>query len=350
MTIKTLKDLFIHMLSDMYNAEKQITRALPKMARAASEPQLADAFKAHLEQTHGQIERIDKIVDVTKDVRLKRIKCVGMEGIIEEGQEIIDSVEKGPLCDAGLIGAAQKVEHYEIATYGTLSAMAKQLGYREAEQLLNETLKEEKDTDSKLSRLAAKQASQKPQANAAVAKTTASKSAGAKKAANTKPAASKSAGMSKTTTAKPAANKPAAKTQTGKTAARKPTVTQKTATAKSTATKPTPTATKTAAAPKGVINGMMNRSGVTQAEAGRPAANKAADPKITPTKTAASKSTASKTVAKTNATKATANKSASARSATSKTSVTKASNAKKPAAKSNTTNPASKTTKKTNKK
>lgn len=343
MTIKTLKDLFIHMLSDMYNAEKQITRALPKMARAASEPQLADAFKAHLEQTHGQIERIDKIVDVTKDVRLKRIKCVGMEGIIEEGQEIIDSVEKGPLCDAGLIGAAQKVEHYEIATYGTLSAMAKQLGYREAEQLLNETLKEEKDTDSKLSRLAAKQASQKPQANAAVSKTTASKSAGAKKAANTKPAASKSAGTSKATTAKPTASKPAAKTQTCKTAARKPAVTQKTATAKSTATKP-------AVAPKGVINGMMNRSGVTQAEAGRPAANKAADPKITPTKTAASKSTASKTVAKTNATKATANKSASARSTTSKTSVTKASNAKKPAAKSNTTKPASKTTKKTNKK
>ncbi|NKG30469.1 ferritin-like domain-containing protein [Erwinia rhapontici] len=157
MTIKTLEDLFIHELSDVYSAEKQISRALPKMARAATDEQLVAAFKLHLEETRGQIERIDQLVEITDGVKIKRMKCHALEGLVEEAQEIIDSVEAGPVRDAGLIGAAQKVEHYEIATYGTLSALATKLGYKEAAQLLNETLQEEKDKDDKLTAIAQQQ-------------------------------------------------------------------------------------------------------------------------------------------------------------------------------------------------
>lgn len=154
MQIKTAQDLFVHLLSDTYSAEKQITRALPKLARAASDEKLVQAFKAHLEETHGQIERIDKVVESVPELKLRRIKCVAMEGLIEEGQEVIDEIEKGPVRDAGLIAAAQKVEHYEIAAYGTLCTLADQLGYTEAKQLLGETLEEEKSTDGKLTTIA----------------------------------------------------------------------------------------------------------------------------------------------------------------------------------------------------
>lgn len=153
MAIKTIEDLFIHELSDIYSAEKQLTKALPRLARAAANPALAAAFEAHLEETNGQIERIDRVVDVL-GIRLKRIKCAAMEGLVEEGKEIIDSIEAGPLRDAALIGGAQKVEHYEIAAYGTLAAIAKQLGYRDALPLLLSTLEEEKATDEKLTLLA----------------------------------------------------------------------------------------------------------------------------------------------------------------------------------------------------
>ena len=156
MAIKTLVDLFIHDLSDVYSAEKQITRALPKMARAASDESLKAAFEAHLEETRGQIERLDQIVEKTDELRIRRMKCHALEGLVEEAQEIIDSVEAGPVRDAGLIGAAQKVEHYEIATYGTLAAMAKRLGFDEAAKLLAETLQEEKATDEKLNMIAEK--------------------------------------------------------------------------------------------------------------------------------------------------------------------------------------------------
>jgi len=156
MAIKTLVDLFIHDLSDVYSAEKQITRALPKMARAATDASLKEAFEAHLEETRGQIERLDQIVEKTEELRIRRMKCHALEGLVEEAQEIIDSVEAGPVRDAGLIGAAQKVEHYEIATYGTLTAMAKKLGFDEAAKLLAETLQEEKATDEKLNVLAEK--------------------------------------------------------------------------------------------------------------------------------------------------------------------------------------------------
>ncbi|MGE8703658.1 MAG: ferritin-like domain-containing protein [Achromobacter sp.] len=156
MSQKTLKDLFIHELSDIYSAEKQLARALPKMARAATDPTLAEAFTTHLEETRGQIERIDKIVEGA-DFRLKRIKCAAMEGLVEEGKDVIEDVEEGPVRDAALIAAAQKVEHYEIASYGTLCTFAKQLGETEALTLLKETLAEEKATDEKLSMLALKQ-------------------------------------------------------------------------------------------------------------------------------------------------------------------------------------------------
>jgi ferritin-like metal-binding protein YciE len=153
MTAKTLKDLFIHSLSDVYSAEKQLTKALPKLARASTSPQLKQAFETHLEETNGQIERIDRVVQAS-ELRLKRIKCVAMEGLVEEGQEQIDEIEKGPVLDAALIGAAQKVEHYEIATYGTLAALARKLGYDDALKLLLETLEEEKATDKKLTEIA----------------------------------------------------------------------------------------------------------------------------------------------------------------------------------------------------
>lgn len=160
---KTIDDLFIHMLSDIYSAEKQLTKALAKLSRAASDPKLSDAFKTHLEETHGQVERIDQVVDVC-GIRLKRMKCVAMEGLIEEGAELIDEIEKGPVLDAGLVAAAQKVEHYEIAAYGSLCAIGKQLGFTEGVKLLQATLEEEKATDLKLSEFAAKAGNEKAKA------------------------------------------------------------------------------------------------------------------------------------------------------------------------------------------
>jgi len=153
MAVKNIEELFIHELSDIYSAEKQLTKALPRLARAADAEELSAAFETHLEETNGQIERIDQVVEVL-GIKLKRIKCAAMEGLVEEGKEVIDSIDKGPLRDAALIGGAQKVEHYEIAAYGTLCALAKQLGYDEAITLLKETLEEEKATDEKLTMLA----------------------------------------------------------------------------------------------------------------------------------------------------------------------------------------------------
>ena len=153
MSIKTLEELFVHDLSDIYSAEKQLTKALPKMARAATNPALIRAFEAHLEETLTQVERIDQMVEVT-GIKLKRIKCAAMEGLAEEAKDAIEEIEKGPVLDAALIGAAQKVEHYEIATYGTLVALARQLGYRKIDGLLQSTLDEEKAADQKLTALA----------------------------------------------------------------------------------------------------------------------------------------------------------------------------------------------------
>jgi ferritin-like metal-binding protein YciE len=161
MSIKTLNDLFIHALSDVYNAEKQLTKALAKLARAADHEDLVNAFKTHLDETLGQIERLDKLVESTTDVRIKRIKCLAMEGLVKEGEEMIDGIDAGPVRDAGLIAAAQKIEHYEIATYGTLCALAEKLDYTLARQLLGQTLDEEKNADKKLTLIAQKKLTSK---------------------------------------------------------------------------------------------------------------------------------------------------------------------------------------------
>lgn len=152
MPVKTVADLFIHELSDTYSAEKQMTRSLPKMARAAADPQLAQAFEDHLEETRGQVERIDQIVEIL-GIKLKRIKCAAMEGLVEEGNDLIQEIDKGPVLDVALIGAAQRVEHYEIASYNTLVLLATKLGHTKALPLLKASLAEEVATDQKLGTL-----------------------------------------------------------------------------------------------------------------------------------------------------------------------------------------------------
>ena len=148
-----LQELLVEELKDLYSAENQIIKALPRMARAAATPQLRRAFELHLRETRGQVKRLDRIGRML-DVKLTGKKCHGMAGLIEEGKEIIqDGFEESAL-DAGLIGAAQKVEHYEIAAYGTARAHARMLGYRDVGKLLQETLDEEGATDKKLTQLA----------------------------------------------------------------------------------------------------------------------------------------------------------------------------------------------------
>jgi ferritin-like metal-binding protein YciE len=153
MALKTLHDLFVHELRDIYNAEKQLLKALPKMAKAAASEKLQEGFEEHLEQTRGQVERLEQIFEQL-EVSSRGPKCAAMEGLIEEGSDMIDEKAEDAVKDAGLIVSAQKVEHYEIATYGSLVTFARQLGLTEAESLLQETLDEEKETDAKLSELA----------------------------------------------------------------------------------------------------------------------------------------------------------------------------------------------------
>lgn len=154
MNMKSIEDIFIHLLSDTYSAEKQLTRALAKLAREASSETLSSAFKTHLEETRMQIERLDQIINEASGLKLKRIKCIAMEGLIDEANEVIENTDKGEIRDVALIAAAQKVEHYEIASYGTLATLAAQLDLTDAVTLLTETLEEEKATDLKLTDLA----------------------------------------------------------------------------------------------------------------------------------------------------------------------------------------------------
>lgn len=165
MQIKSVEDIFIHLLSDTYSAEKQLTKALSKLSRSAYSDKLTAAFQSHLDETHGQIERIAQVVDSEDGLKLKRIKCAAMEGLIEEANEVIESTNKNEVRDAALIAAAQKVEHYEIASYGTLVTLAEQLGYKKAAKLLKETLEEEKATDVKLTDLAFNNVNKKAQDN-----------------------------------------------------------------------------------------------------------------------------------------------------------------------------------------
>jgi ferritin-like metal-binding protein YciE len=148
-----LEELLVDELKDLYSAENQIIKALPKMAKAASSPELKRAFERHLEETRRQVERLDQI-GAALDTRMTGKKCKGMEGLIEEGKELMAEDLDDTALDAGLIGAAQKVEHYEIAAYGTARTHASTLGYSKAAKLLQQTLDEESNTDKKLTQLA----------------------------------------------------------------------------------------------------------------------------------------------------------------------------------------------------
>jgi ferritin-like metal-binding protein YciE len=151
--LKSLDDLLVHELQDIYHAEGQITKALPKMIKAASHPELRAAFEEHLQQTHGQIERLDRVFELL-GVPAKGRKCEGMAGIIAEGQKTLDENAEADVLDAALIAAAQKVEHYEIACYGCVATYAEMLGYDQVHELLGQNLDEEETTDERLSDLA----------------------------------------------------------------------------------------------------------------------------------------------------------------------------------------------------
>lgn len=152
MELRTLESLFEDQLRDLYSAEIQLIKALPKMAKRAESESLREAFETHLEETREQVERLKQIGEEL-GIKLGGKKCVGMEGILEEGEELFDMEGEGPVIDAALIGAAQRVEHYEISGYGTARAIAEQLGHEWAAGELQRTLDEESATDEKLTRI-----------------------------------------------------------------------------------------------------------------------------------------------------------------------------------------------------
>jgi ferritin-like metal-binding protein YciE len=148
-----MQQLLIDELQDLYDAEKQLVRALPKLAKSASNEELADALQQHLEVTKGQVQRLESVFE-SMNMRAKSKPCRGMKGMVEEGQEMIAEELEEPALDAGLIGCARRVEHYEMAAYDTACSIAQQLGLRDAAQLLQETLREETDADRQLSQIA----------------------------------------------------------------------------------------------------------------------------------------------------------------------------------------------------
>jgi ferritin-like metal-binding protein YciE len=153
MKLNSLETLYVEELRDLYNAENQLLKALPKMAKAASSPELKQAFEEHLEQTQEHVDRLDEIFDKLGQSP-KGKKCKAMEGLIEEGSEILEEEGDPSVIDAGIIAAAQKVEHYEIASYGTVRTFANILGEEDAAELLQQTLDEEGETDKRLTELA----------------------------------------------------------------------------------------------------------------------------------------------------------------------------------------------------
>ncbi len=153
MTKDSLRELYVDELKDIYSAEKQLTKALPKMAKAATSPELQEGFEEHLEQTKGHVERLEQIFSMLGEKPGGK-KCLGMEGLVNEGSEIMGEDFEEEVMDAALISAAQRVEHYEIAAYGTVAAYADLLGESEHADLLRQTLEEEKETDQKLTELA----------------------------------------------------------------------------------------------------------------------------------------------------------------------------------------------------
>jgi ferritin-like metal-binding protein YciE len=155
MKVDNIEKLFINELKDLYSAEKQITRALPKMAKAATTDELRTAFETHLKETQNQVERLDRIFEIIGKTGGGKT-CQGMKGLIEEGTETMQEAEEGEIRDAAMIGAAQRIEHYEIAAYGTVRSMANLMGQTEIAQLLQQTLDEEGNTDKKLTQIASK--------------------------------------------------------------------------------------------------------------------------------------------------------------------------------------------------
>jgi ferritin-like metal-binding protein YciE len=152
MSLDSLQKLFLEELRDVYNAEKQILKALPRMAKAAESPQLQQAFTNHLRQTEGQVQRLERVFEeLGQSARGKT--CKGMQGLLEEGKEVLEKEGEPAVIDAALIASAQRVEHYEIAAYGCLRTYAQLLGYSQAERLLQHTLDEEEAADKKLTAL-----------------------------------------------------------------------------------------------------------------------------------------------------------------------------------------------------
>jgi len=150
---KTLNDLFLHTLKDVYYAEKQILRALPKMAKAAESEELKQAFETHREETVGQIERLEEVFKILGK-QARGVQCEAINGIIEEGKEVMEDFAESEALDAGILAAAQAVEHYEITRYGSLKTWASELGMRDAAALLDQNLQEEKKTDMLLTEMA----------------------------------------------------------------------------------------------------------------------------------------------------------------------------------------------------
>jgi ferritin-like metal-binding protein YciE len=155
MEMNSLQDLMVDQLKDLYNAESQLVKALPKMAKAATNPQLKQAFTTHLEQTKGHVERLEQVFD-SMGLSAKGKTCKAMKGLIEEGKEMMDEDAEPEVMDAGLIAAAQRVEHYEMAGYGCVRTYAELLGNKQAAKLLQQTLDEEGKTDKLLTSLAEK--------------------------------------------------------------------------------------------------------------------------------------------------------------------------------------------------
>ncbi len=158
--IATLHDLYVHQLQDIYYAEQQITKALPKMIEKATDPELRQGFETHLRETEGQIARLERVFEL-EGLSPKGVTCPAIDGIVKEANEVAGEVADKAVLDAALTAAAQAVEHYEISRYGTLIAWAEQLGRDEASQILGETLAEEKATDEKLTRLAGSKVNRK---------------------------------------------------------------------------------------------------------------------------------------------------------------------------------------------
>jgi ferritin-like metal-binding protein YciE len=153
MSIENFQELLVDELKDLYSAEKQIVRALPKLAKAATSPELKDALLSHLEETKGHVERLEEIAEMVGK-KLTGKTCAGMQGVLEEGSEVLEDTDKGNVRDAAMIAAAQRVEHYEMAGYGSARDFAKLLGMPDVASLLEQTLEEEKAADKKLTSIA----------------------------------------------------------------------------------------------------------------------------------------------------------------------------------------------------